>query len=240
MNYLQRRMKLQLTYSKALNDLWQWIEENNARFHSNKQIFHSVSEVKRVKELIRIVVTHIEYEFVFHSKELITVEQTLFYQQGYNGFLINSCVFGELYSIIKYVLTASHNDFWANIHPRIIKTSLALYADGYFDSAAEKAMREVETYLRELFANLKNASVEPMGVNEVMNALLNDGNIYSFDMSTVSGKDYFKGIKGLFESSNSAYRNPASHRNLPCSKREAFERITLASQLIYILEEHRK
>ncbi len=56
------------------------------------------------------------------------------------------------------------------------------------------------------------------------------------DTSTVSGKDQRRGIKSPFDGVFAAYRNPAAHANLVCTKREAIEQILLTSQLMYILD----
>lgn len=60
---------------------------------------------------------------------------------------------------------------------------------------------------------------------------------YQFcDTSTTSGQDYRRGIKLLCEGLFAFYRNPSSHANIECSKRQAFDQISLASQLMYVLD----
>lgn len=77
----------------------------------------------------------------------------------------------------------------------------------------------------------------PAKIGDIIGALLGDNGVFNFcDTSTVSGKDYRRGIKSLFEGAFAAYRNPAAHANLPCTKREAVEQIMLASQLMYVLD----
>ena len=71
----------------------------------------------------------------------------------------------------------------------------------------------------------------------IVGALLGDNGAFHFcDTSTVSGKDQRRGVKLLFDGMFAAYRNPAAHANLPCTKREAVEQIMLTSQLMYILD----
>lgn len=126
---------------------------------------------------------------------------------------------------------------WHEIHPRIIGTSQGLFCDGYYDSAAEKAVKEVESRLRELFLILKPGVTVPAKVGDIIGALLSENGAYHFaDLSTVSGRDYRKGIQSLFEGIFFAYRNPSAHKNLPCTKRESIEQIMLASQLMYVLD----
>ncbi len=95
----------------------------------------------------------------------------------------------------------------------------------------------METRLRELFQELKPNAVVPAKVGDIIGALLTENGAYHFaDLSTVSGKDYCRGIQFLFEGIFAAYRNPSAHKNIPCTKRESIEQIMLASQLMYILD----
>lgn len=126
---------------------------------------------------------------------------------------------------------------WQEIHPRIVSISQDLFCDRYYDSAAEKAVKEVESRLRELFQQLKPGSAVPAKVGDIIGALLTENGAYHFsDLSTTSGKDYRRGIQSLFEGIFAAYRNPSAHENIPCTKREAMEQIMLASQLMYVLD----
>ena len=126
---------------------------------------------------------------------------------------------------------------WREVHPRIVGICQGLFCDGYYDSAAEKAVKEVESRLRELFQILKPGITVPAKVGDIIGALLSENGVYHFaDLSTVSGKNYRKGIQSLFEGIFAAYRNPSAHNNLPCTKRESIEQIILASQLMYVLD----
>lgn len=104
-------------------------------------------------------------------------------------------------------------------------------------SSLEKAMKELETRLRELFQQLKPDAGIPAKIGDVIGTLLGDNGAFCFyDTSTTSGKDQRRGVKSLFDGVFAAYRNPAAHANLLYTKREAIEQIMLASQLMYILD----
>lgn len=65
---------------------------------------------------------------------------------------------------------------------------------------------------------------------------LKQAGFYQFcDTSEISGANFRKGVKSIFEGVFTAYRNPSMHANLTCSQREAFERIVQASQMMSIL-----
>ena len=126
---------------------------------------------------------------------------------------------------------------WREVHPRIVEISQNLFCDGYYDSAAEKAVKEVDGRLRELFQMLKPGVPVPAKIADITGALLSENGAYQFaDLSTTSGKDYRRGIHSLFEGIFAAYRNPSAHKNLSCTRREAMEQIMLASQLMYVLD----
>lgn len=67
--------------------------------------------------------------------------------------------------------------------------------DGYYDSAAEKAVKEVESKLRELFQRLKPGVAVPAKIGDIIGALLTENGAFQFvDLSAVSGKDYRRGV----------------------------------------------
>lgn len=87
-----------------------------------------------------------------------------------------------------------------------------------------------------MFQELKEGAGVPAKVKDIIGALFGENGIYNFcDTSTVSGKDYRRGVQLLLEGTFSAYRNPAAHENIDYTRREAVEQIMLASQLMYVL-----
>ena len=68
--------------------------------------------------------------------------------------------------------------FWNNINERIKRQSKDLYTQCFFKNAAQSAAQEVETRLREKFRELKNASIDPPGIEEVIGGLLSENGAY--------------------------------------------------------------
>lgn len=127
--------------------------------------------------------------------------------------------------------------YWNNIHPRICNVAKELFENEFYDSAAEKAIKEVETCLREMFGELKPGAKEPSRINDIIGALLSENGAYKHcDISMQSGQDFCRGFRQICEGMFAAYRNPNAHRNITMQKREAFERITLASMIMYVLK----
>ena len=160
------------------------------------------------------------------------VANILFQQNEMGAIFLNPAAFGELVVIVRHIEAEPVVvQFWAEIHPRIVNISRELYADGHCSTAAEKAVKEVESRLREKFSELKPGTTVPSKIGDVIGALISENGVFRFcDTSTTSGRDYRRGIHSLFEGIMAAYRNPAAHANLQYEKREAMEQIILASQ----------
>lgn len=223
-------------YETEVNKLQKWIEDTD-RLICTAVPQYTRMEVQRIRDYIFFIAENVSDEYAFYSAELPRIADILFNVNMYGVYSLNIGAFGELFIIMKQISKEPINlQFWENIHPRIAKISKEIFCDGHFASAAEKALKEIETKLREMFKELKPEATVPAKILEVMRALLTENGAYHYcDTSTVSGKNYCKGVCALFEGTFAAYRNPASHENLNYTKREAVEQITLASQLMYIL-----
>ncbi len=224
--------------NKQLDALHQWM--NNVKNMPNLgAAFVAPADAKSISECIKQIADDFEVEYPFYKNYLNKIAQKLFIYAGNPMAMLalNPAVFGEL-CVIEWHLYNRPIDlqFWSNIHPRICRISKKLYADGHFSTSAEKAVKEVETRLRELFIELKPTATLPSKIGDIIGALLSENGAYHFaDTSTTSGKDYRRGIQSLFEGMFAAYRNPSAHENIEYSRREAEEQIMLASQLMYIL-----
>lgn len=229
---------MKLAYEYELRSLQSWINNvNNGLASGMPAVIDPVSS-NNTRNQIMAVSNGIEGEYPFYATELKKISAILFMNPSYGTISLNSVAFGELFIIIHHIVQEPVNmAIWHEVHPRIIGTSKGLFCDGYYDSAAEKAVKEVESRLRELFQILKPGIIVPAKVGDIIGALLSENGAYHFvDLSTVSGKDYRRGIQSLFEGIFAAYRNPSAHKNLPCTKRESIEQIMLASQLMYVLD----
>lgn len=226
------------TYENELKSLQNWIYNTNNMLSINNYVIIDMITVNNTRYQIETILNGISNEYPFYAEMLKNISGNLFTIPQYGAVSLNNAAFGELFVIIKHISQEPINlSFWSEIHPRIINISQGLYSDGYFDSAAEKAIKEVESRLRELFHILKPNAQVPNKIGDVIGALLSEKGEYHFtDLSTDSGKNYRRGIQCLFEGIFAAYRNPSAHQNILYSKREAMEQIMLASQLMYVLD----
>lgn len=229
---------MKIAFENELRSLQSWINNVNAGLASAGVVTIDPASVNNTCYQINTVANGIANEYPFYSIELKSISSNLFKNTVYGTVAVNNAAFGELYVIIGHIIQEPvDTTAWREIHPRIAAISKELFCDGYYDSSAEKAIKEVETRLRELFQLLKPGVTVPTKVGDIIGALLTENGVYHFaDLSTASGKDYRRGIQAIFEGTFAAYRNPSAHENLACTKREAMEQIMLASQLMYVLD----
>lgn len=230
---------MKTAYEKELRALQRWINNVNDELTFGAPIAINSSSANNTCGQINAVANGIEEEYPFYAAELKNnIVTNLFKNSAYGIFSLNTAAFGELFIIIHHIIEEPVDlSIWREIHPRIIAISQELFCNGHYDAAAEKAVKEVESRLRGLFQQLKPGITVPGKVGDIIGALLTENGAYQFaDLSTVSGKDYRRGVQSLFDGIFAAYRNPSAHENLPCTRREAVEQIMLASQLMYILD----
>ena len=227
---------MKLPYENELYELRKWIDNTNATL--NMQFPRLSQEIQRVHQWINAIAAGIQTDYPFYADMLPRITNILFQGNGITPALVNPAAFGELVVIVRHIEAEPVVvRFWSEIHPRIANVSHELYVDGHYSTAAEKAVKEVESRLRDKFLELKTGAAVPAKIGDVIGALMSENGAFKFcDTTTTSGRDYRHGIQFLFEGIMAAYRNPAAHANLQYEKREAMEQIMLASQLMYVLD----
>jgi hypothetical protein len=222
----------------GLEELRQWTIDTNNRLRVNQNNTYTCIQVRRIQAMVDNIASQVTDDYPFYSQELPSIARNLFRSFPNGSLSLNVAAFGELFIIIMQLHNEPINvSFWSMIHPRIVRAARALYLDTHYASAANRALVEVETRLRELFKMMKPDAVEPNGVGDLIGALLTENGAYQFcDTSTPSGRNYRTGIQRLFEGAFSAYRNPSSHANFEMSKEDSFAQIVLASQLMDVVE----
>lgn len=222
----------------GLEELWRWVLNTDECLRRNQASMFFFQSVNLVIELSTKVSDNIRDDYPYYASILPQIAKHTFIPMGNGYYGLNTAAFGGLFFITQHLHSEPQDtSVWKMIHPRIVGIAKEEYIDGHYASAANRSFVEVETRLRELFAELKPGVGVPGKVADIIGALLGDSGVYHFcDTSTQSGRDYRKGIKLLFEGAISAYRNPSSHENKALLKAEALEQIMLASQLIKVLD----
>lgn len=230
---------MKVEYEREFFAITDWVKRTNIQLGTGILPSFLQSDCLQIRNALQTISSHIQYEYPFYSRELLIIKDILFSssQLAYGAMLLNPVAFGELYIITKHISSEPISTrFWQDIHPRIFAVSKDLFCDGYFSAACESVIKEVETRMRELFKQGKPNVPVPKDATGLIGALLSDNGFYQFcDTSEISGANFRKGIKAIFEGAFSAYRNPSMHANLTCTQRESFERIVQASQMMWIL-----
>ena len=125
----------------------------------------------------------------FYATTLPCVANILFQQNEMGAIFLNPAAFGELVVIVRHIEAEPIVvQFWAEIHPRIVNVSHELYVDGHYSTAAEKAVKEVESRLREKFLELKTGAAVPAKIGDVIGALMSENGAFKFcDTTTTIG-----------------------------------------------------
>lgn len=209
---------LRKNYQASLDALWLWINSINpyTTVQSPQSIYNASNHIRAVASGIRA-------EYPYYSDALNTMITQLFIRNS----MMHVPTFYRICFILQHIKNEPANTaLWTEIHPRIVTVSKNEFDDQHFDSAAAKAIKEVEVRLRELFRQVKTAQKEPRAVVDCIGALLREnGALKLADCSTESGKNYTRGVKAIFEGAFTAYRNPQMHGNIPYTRRESFEQI---------------
>lgn len=232
---------MKLEYEHQITQLNDWMREINYSFKTGRQISLGITQTNNIGLYIDKIATCIKHEYPTYSRKLVDIRQNLFnipLNNPYVPITINPVAYGELYIIISHINEEPLNTrLWQDIHPKIKAVSADLYNDLYYASAVDVAYKEVESTMRFMFRKYTNNASEPKDVSVIIDALISEKGLHHFcDTSDKNGKNYCEGIKQIFHGAFSAFRNPSAHENIPLSQREAIERITLASQMMYILD----
>lgn len=231
-------MNSKSSYKEAIDRFWGWVQNINNALAGGAIPPINCSTAQSVQEQIRNLADMARPEYPYYSQTLLGISPILF-KTCINGMhVLNVAAFGELYLIVKNLKEEPFNlSFWGEVHPRIKRVSLGLYADGHFGPAAEKSIKEVEQRLREIFVTAKPKATEPKDAAQIVGALLSENGVYSIsECQTPSEKSFSRGVKLLFEGFLASYRNPSFHGNRNIPKHEAIEQVILSSQLMFILD----
>ena len=216
---------MKLPYENELYELRKWIDFTNANLQM--QFLHTPQKIQRVYQWINAITRGMQADYHFYATTLPCVANILFQQNEVGAIFLNPAAFGELVVIVRHIEAEPVVvQFWSEIHPRIVNVSRELCGDGHCSTAVEKAVKEVESRLREKFAEMKPGVAVPSKIGDVIGALISENGAFKFcDTTTTSGRDYRRGIQPLFEGIMAAYRNPAARANLQYEKREAMEQL---------------
>lgn len=139
---------------------------------------------------------------------------------------------------LMVVLEKENHDriiFWDIIHPIIRNLCKGKYEDEYYADAVESAMKEVNKKVKAIY--IKKTKQEKDGRDLMFSTFSPNNPIITIDdLSTQSGQNLQEGYMYIFGGAIQALRNPKAHDNLIISSNITIHQITLASMLMYILD----
>lgn len=169
---------MKLPYENELYELRKWIDFTNANLHM--QFLHTPQEIQRVYQWINAITRGIQADYPFYATTLPCVANILFQQNEVGAIFLNPAAFGELVVIVRHIKAEPVVvQFWSEIHPRIVNVSRELFVDGHCSAAAEKAIKEVESRLREKFSELKPGAAVPSKIGDVIGALMSENGAFN-------------------------------------------------------------
>ena len=138
---------MKVAYEKELRNLQNWINNANNNLKSTGAVTTDSVSVQNICYQINRISDEVLNEYPFYATELKNIASTLFMDFGYGTAALNNAAFGELYIIISHIIQEPVDTaVWREIHPRIVAISKELFCDGYYDSAAEKAIKALIIY----------------------------------------------------------------------------------------------
>lgn len=219
-----------------LDSLWIWFNKVNNNTQSiNLPV--DLLTITNVKNDLTRLSESIVKEQPYFSNRVFDHKDALFNNYG----MINPFVFGQIYEILKYLISFQYkesNDKWSLIHQKIVDVSKQLYLDGHYSNASCDAFIEVNDRVKKIFHILRPNEKVPDGDSAMKIVFSANSPIVELcDRSTDSGQNTQKGYMEMLSGAMSALRNPKAHANITITADDAMRRLMFASLLMYKIDE---
>lgn len=219
-----------------LDLLWIWFNKVNNNTQSINLPVDLVT-ITNVKNDLSRLSESIVKEQPYFSNRVFDHKDALFNNYG----MINPFVFGQIYEILKYLISFQYkesNDKWSLIHQKIVDVSKQLYLDGHYSNASCDAFIEVNDRVKKIFHILRPNEKVPDGDSAMKIVFSANSPIVELcDRSTDSGQNTQKGYMEMLSGAMSALRNPKAHANITITADDAMRRLMFASLLMYKIDE---
>nr|WP_284507905.1 TIGR02391 family protein [Caballeronia sp. GACF4] len=130
----------------------------------------------------------------------------------------------------------SDQEFWQLIHPRIRHLARPRVESGFYGDAIESSFKEVNHSVKRLVKEKANKDADGSGL---MNLAFSPSNpiIALADLHTESGRNIQQGFMQIYSGSMTGIRNPQAHGNLHPEKGVTLHLVSLASLLMWMLDQ---
>jgi uncharacterized protein (TIGR02391 family) len=128
------------------------------------------------------------------------------------------------------------NDFWKDIHIKIMGIAKSRFESGHYSDAVESALKLVNSSVKDIVRRKTGKELD--GATLMFTAFSpNNPLIVLADLSTESGKNIQKGYMEIFAGAMIGIRNPKAHENLSIDTTRAIHLLYLSSLLMYKVDE---
>ncbi len=126
--------------------------------------------------------------------------------------------------------------FWELVHPRICALAKPRYDAGFFGDAVEATFKEINDTVKRIHLEVTGNEADGSGL---MTSAFSPANpsIRLNKQGTESERNIQQGYMQIFAGSMTGIRNPKAHANLNPDSRKALHLISLASLLMYKIDE---
>ena len=129
--------------------------------------------------------------------------------------------------------------FWNFVHPRIKLLAQPRFESGFFGDAIEASFKEVNEVVKRIYREVAQQEADGAGL---MTSSFSLGNpvIRLTPLDTDTDKNIQQGYMQIFAGAMTGIRNPKAHGNLNPDARKTLHLISLASLLMYKVDERIK
>ena len=126
--------------------------------------------------------------------------------------------------------------FWDFIHPRIKSLARRRFEAGFFGDAVEASLKEVNDTVKRIYRESEQREADGAGLMTSAFSV-NNPIIRLTLLETNSDRNVQQGYMQIFAGAMTGIRNPKAHANLNPDARKTLHLITLASLLLYKVDE---
>jgi uncharacterized protein (TIGR02391 family) len=138
--------------------------------------------------------------------------------------------------LLEQLTDIPKNEYWDLLHPGITRISRSRFESGHYADAVEAAFKEINKTVKEIVKS--DTGEELDGAPLMYKAFsINQPIICIGDLSAESGRNIQQGYMQIYAGAMIGIRNPKAHENVEIDGSRASHLLTLASLLMYKLDE---
>ena len=126
--------------------------------------------------------------------------------------------------------------FWQFVHPRVAELARPRFEQGFYGDAVEAVYKEVNDAVKQIVKEVKGCELDGHGLMTTAFSR-NDPLIKLTTLETETDKNIQQGYMEIMAGAMTGIRNPKAHGNINPNSKKALHLISLASLLLYKIDE---